>query len=80
MVDAGNNKVWIATKNGIDILDTKTGTCKALQKKDLPGIQMPDGVTGPITIDTVSQRIWLYASGGVFRVDMTTKKMRTYHF
>ena len=72
--DAGAGKMWIGTGNGIAILDTKTGTFKALQKKDLPGIQTTNGFIGVINIDTLEKQAWLGTDGGVFKADMLTRK------
>lgn len=77
--DAGKGKVWLGTAGGINILDTKTGTFQLLQQKDLHGLKTNDGVIGPIAIDTIRQKAWLYSCWDYwprdfFKEDMTTKK------
>jgi ligand-binding sensor domain-containing protein len=72
-MDAGEDRIWVGTREGIFILDKSTGIFRVLKKKDLPGIQT-NGFMGPHLIDTVKQKAWLATEGGVFRMDMHTKK------
>ncbi|HYJ64432.1 MAG TPA: hypothetical protein VEV62_11850, partial [Parafilimonas sp.] len=73
-LDAGKGKIWIGTGQGINILDIKTGSFKALQQKDFPGLQTPRGVIGAIAIDTGIQKAWLFTFGTFFKADMLTRK------
>lgn len=73
-VDAGENQVWVGTEKGINILDLKKGIFRSLQQKDLQGLQTPDGLIAAITIDTLTQKAWLYTSEDIYKENMLTKK------
>jgi signal transduction histidine kinase/streptogramin lyase len=71
---ADKGKVWIGTKDGLNIFDTDTEKFEVLRQADLPGLK-GEGII-PLYVDTLNQVAWLCT---VSKLPYDTeKKMQVY--
>ena len=57
IIPVANGEMWIGTKDGLNIFDTKTDKFQVLRQKDLPGIS--GNFIVPVYVDTIRQKAWL---------------------
>ena len=68
ITEGPENQLWIATSEGINILDTKTGEVQVLGKRELS--ELPDQVILGILADSSKRKAWVVVKDGVFEMDM----------
>jgi ligand-binding sensor domain-containing protein len=71
--DAGAHNIWVGCRLGMQVLNTETGKFTALQSKNLPGMDASEFIS-PVLIDTIKQKAVLTNGGGIFNMDMRTKR------
>ena len=59
IIPADKGKLWIGTRDGLNIFDPATEKFEVLRENDLPGIR--GTVIVPLYIDTIRQKAWLNA-------------------
>jgi streptogramin lyase len=57
IIAAANGEVWMGTKDGLNIFDTKTDKFQVLRQRDLPGIRGNHIV--PVYVDSIRQKAWI---------------------
>ncbi len=70
---APNENLWIGTFGGLYQFDKRTGDLEVLNAKAFPGLKNSD-VAIPLLIDTNLHKVWMYISGGAYKIDLQTKK------
>jgi signal transduction histidine kinase/ligand-binding sensor domain-containing protein len=75
-LDAGKGKIWIGTGDGISVLDQATNLFEVIRKKDLVIEKGNDDVIFLAGIDSLTQKLWLYANGLIYQTDMVSRTSR----
>jgi ligand-binding sensor domain-containing protein len=70
--DAGKNKIWVGTGDGINILDQNTNLFDVIRKADLGIKKRTDGIILG-GVDTPTQKAWFYAHKLVYQMDMASR-------
>jgi len=71
LTNAGQDKMWIGSDDGLIIFDTRTDNFQTLKEKDLPGLKGTR--IFPLFIDTIVKK-GILVGEGYFIVDLDTKK------
>jgi class 3 adenylate cyclase len=73
IIPAAKGKLWVGTRDGLNIFDPATEKFEVLREKDLPGIR--GTVIVPLYIDTIRQKAWLNAGFNTAGFEMKTYEM-----
>jgi signal transduction histidine kinase len=71
-IDAGNNKIWLSSGEGINIYDAKNDLFEVIYKKDLPGTNGDGKAISVCSIDTIRGKAIIQADD-IFQLDIHSK-------